>query len=102
MSAKKDFSGRLFCCGHGAQNFYGPAQAFAIAYRHGRKRRTTGARLAKWKIAAQDQISRIGKCIGYGGEQFALAISARAVGKNQSVTMGLRGFVEKATDCGFG
>jgi hypothetical protein len=112
VATKKDFSCRHFFCGHffwghffydhGAQNFYSTAQTFTIAGGHGGERRATGARLAKRKIAAEDQISRIGKGIGNGCEQFALAISTRTVGKHQSVTVGLRGFVEKATDCGLG
>jgi hypothetical protein len=69
VAAKKNPSRRF-----AAQNFYGPAQAFTIARGHGRKGRAMRARLAKRKIATQDDAACIGKSFSQGDQQFALAI----------------------------
>jgi hypothetical protein len=97
MAAKKNLS-RSFA----TQNFHGPAQPFTVARGDGGKRRAMRARLAKRKIATQDHAAGIGKSLGQGNQQFALAICTRAVGKDKGVTAGLRRLMKKAADRGFG
>jgi hypothetical protein len=97
MAAKKNPS-RSFA----TQNFHGPAQAFTVARGHGGKRRAMRARLAERKIAAQDHAAGIGKSLGQGDQQFALAICARAMGKDKPIAIGLRRLMKKAADRGFG
>src|SRR5689334_20103781 len=97
MASEKNSSRRF-----AAQDSHGPAQTFTIARGHGGKGWAVRARLAKRKIATQDQAACIGKSLGQGDQQFALAIGARAMSKDKPIAAGLRGLMKKAAHRGFG
>ena len=93
MTAEKDFPCDLL-----AHCFDRVAKSSAVAFGLAGKGRAKALRPPIGQIAAQNGIALSGKDLGERDEQRSVAITARAMGKDESVPIWRHGRMKEATD----